>query len=94
MTVTAPVSAPAQTITEATIIGAGPTGLACAVMLAKRGVKKINIYERLGKYARADDATTWENARSYIVGPQLIYCHIFNSLIYITKVSMEEVKAY
>lgn len=77
MTVT---EAPAQAITEATIIGAGPTGLACAVMLAKRGVNKINVYERLGKYAKADDTTIWENARSYIVGNQQKFRHFLKIL--------------
>lgn len=50
------------------IIGAGPIGLACALMLARKGYTSITVYDRLAEYPSASDTTVWSNLRSYIIG--------------------------
>ncbi|CAM9549319.1 unnamed protein product [Chrysoparadoxa australica] len=50
------------------IIGAGPTGLATAIMLAKRGYKNIKVYERLSEPPLPASAEWGDAARSYNLG--------------------------
>ena len=53
----------------ATIIGAGPAGLATAIMLAKRGMNDIHVYDRLPAPAASDDASVWsDTAKFYLIG--------------------------
>lgn len=50
------------------IVGGGPTGLACALMLARRGYRGITVLERLGE-PPAPDSEQWGNPeRSYNLG--------------------------
>ena len=53
------------------IVGGGPAGLASAIMLARRGYKDVQVFERLSMPAVPDDEGTWsdfENERSYNIG--------------------------
>ena len=60
-----PVNAPPSTI----IIGAGPTGLATAIMLARRGWSNIHIYDRLSPPPDPNDESLWsDTARFYLIG--------------------------
>ena len=53
----------------ATIIGAGPAGLATAIMLAQRGMNDIHVYDRLPAPAASDDASVWsDTAKFYLIG--------------------------
>jgi hypothetical protein len=50
------------------IVGSGPAGLACAIMLAKRGWSNIQVYDRLGE-PPAITSDEWKDAeRSYLIG--------------------------
>ena len=58
-------SPPSRTV----VVGGGPTGLATAIMLARRGWENIEVWERLRRPARPDDAAVWGDPdRSYNVG--------------------------
>ena len=51
------------------IVGGGPTGLSTAIMLARRGWKNIEVWERLQKPPSPDDTAVWgDPSRSYNVG--------------------------
>ena len=53
------------------VVGGGPAGLASAIMLARRGYKDVQVFERLSMPAKPDDEGTWsdfENERSYNIG--------------------------
>lgn len=51
------------------IVGAGPTGLATSIMLARRGWTDIHVYDRLGPPPEPDDDQIWsDTARFYLVG--------------------------
>ena len=51
------------------IVGGGPAGLATAIMLAKRGYKKITVLDRLEPPAAPDDLEVWsDTARHYLIG--------------------------
>jgi len=51
------------------IIGAGPAGLATAIMLARLGTANIHVYERLPPPAATDDAAAWsDTAKFYLIG--------------------------
>ena len=59
---------PART-EAATIIGAGPAGLATAIMLARRGMDNIHVYERLSAPAASDNTSVWsDTAKFYLIG--------------------------
>ena len=63
------VSASPARAEAATIIGAGPAGLATAIMLARRGMENIHVYERLPVPAASDDASVWgDTAKFYLIG--------------------------
>lgn len=50
------------------IVGGGPTGLACAIMLARRGWTNIEVWERLRR-PPAPTAVEWGDPnRSYCIG--------------------------
>eukprot|EP00548_Thalassiothrix_antarctica_P012517 CAMPEP_0194159742 /NCGR_PEP_ID=MMETSP0152-20130528/78007_1 /TAXON_ID=1049557 /ORGANISM="Thalassiothrix antarctica, Strain L6-D1" /LENGTH=618 /DNA_ID=CAMNT_0038869357 /DNA_START=189 /DNA_END=2045 /DNA_ORIENTATION=+ len=56
---------------SAAIIGAGPAGLATAIMLARsgRGLDDIHVYERLSAPAASDDESVWSDAaKFYLIG--------------------------
>merc|ERR1740124_910674 len=56
---------------SAAIIGAGPAGLATAIMLARsgRGLDDIHVYERLSAPAASDDTSVWsDTAKFYLIG--------------------------
>lgn len=58
-------SPPSRTV----VVGGGPTGLATAIMLARRGWENVEVWERLGRPARPDDTAVWGDPdRSYNVG--------------------------
>ena len=60
-------AAPARPQTA--VIGAGPAGLATAIMLARRGGEDIHVYERLSAPADSDDTSVWsDTAKFYLVG--------------------------
>ena len=62
-------ASPAARTEAATIIGAGPAGLATAIMLARRGMENIHVYERLPVPAASDDASVWgDTAKFYLIG--------------------------
>ena len=51
------------------VIGAGPAGLATAIMLARRGESNVHVYERLPAPAASDDASVWsDTAKFYLIG--------------------------
>eukprot|EP00960_Hanusia_phi_P057556 763600-Hanusia_phi.AAC.4 len=51
------------------IIGAGPTGLATAIMLAQRGWRDIHVYDRLSPPPNPDDDNVWsDTAKFYLIG--------------------------
>ena len=53
------------------IIGSGPTGLAAAIMLARRGYKGIQVFDRLSQPPSPGDSAVWSNflnPRSYNIG--------------------------
>ena len=53
------------------IIGAGPTGLATAIMLAKRGYSNIQVFDKLSQPPSPDDISVWcssEGERNYNIG--------------------------
>ena len=63
--------APTAKDSSVVIIGGGPAGLASAIMLARRGYKKIKVYDRLLEPPAPDDSSVWndfENSRSYNIG--------------------------
>eukprot|EP00798_Chlamydomonas_sp_ICE-L_P011766 gene11766-8955_t len=65
-------SKPAKTEGVA-IIGAGPAGLATAIMLARRGYTNIKVYERMSKPPASTDMTVYgdfeqTNNRLYMIG--------------------------
>ena len=54
---------------QTAVIGAGPAGLATAIMLARRGREDIHVYERLSAPAGSDDTSVWsDTAKFYLVG--------------------------
>lgn len=54
---------------SAVIVGGGPTGLATAIALARRGWTNVEVWERLQKPAPSADTSVWGDAkRSYNVG--------------------------
>ncbi|EKX46622.1 hypothetical protein GUITHDRAFT_70296 [Guillardia theta CCMP2712] len=54
---------------QTAIIGAGPTGLATAIMLAQRGWKDIHVYDRLSPPPNPDDDNVWsDTAKFYLIG--------------------------
>ena len=58
-------SPPSRTV----IVGGGPTGLATAIALARRGWENVEVWERLRRPARPDDTAVWGDPdRSYNVG--------------------------
>ena len=52
------------------IVGSGPSGLASAIMLAKRGISNIKLYDQLKEPSRSDDSKwgEFESGRSYNIG--------------------------
>ena len=55
--------------TTSAIIGGGPAGLATAIMLARRGLTDIHVYERLPAPASSDDVSVWsDTAKFYLIG--------------------------
>lgn len=51
------------------VVGAGPAGLATAVMLAKRGWPNIEVFDRLPPPPSVDDDDVWsDTARFYLIG--------------------------
>ena len=51
------------------VVGAGPAGLATAVMLAKRGWSNIEVFDRLPPPPAVDDDDVWsDTARFYLIG--------------------------
>ena len=53
------------------IIGAGPTGLATAIMLARRGYQNIQVFDKLSRPPPPDDSSVWTNTnseRTYNIG--------------------------
>ena len=54
-------------VADTVIVGSGPTGLACALMLARRGYKDIHVYDRLPE-PPAVDSKDWGDGRNYNVG--------------------------
>lgn len=58
-------SPPSRTV----VVGGGPTGLAAAIALARRGWENVEVWERLPRPARPDDSAVWGDPdRSYNVG--------------------------
>jgi 2-polyprenyl-6-methoxyphenol hydroxylase-like FAD-dependent oxidoreductase len=58
-------SPPSRTV----VVGGGPTGLATAIMMARRGWENVEVWERLRRPARPDDTAVWGDPdRSYNVG--------------------------
>ena len=57
-------NAPATSV----IVGGGPTGLACAIALARRGWGNIEVWERLAKPPSSDSSVWGDASRSYNVG--------------------------
>ena len=57
-------NAPASSV----IVGGGPTGLACAIALARRGWGNIEVWERLAKPPSSDSSVWGDASRSYNVG--------------------------
>uniref|UniRef100_A0A6U4L0R6 FAD-binding domain-containing protein n=1 Tax=Phaeomonas parva TaxID=124430 RepID=A0A6U4L0R6_9STRA len=54
---------------HAVVVGAGPTGLATAILLAKRGWQNVTVYDRLAPPPPPGDAEAWGDAeRSYNIG--------------------------
>ena len=45
------------------VLGAGPSGLSSAIMLAKRGYSNISVFERLPVPAHCNNITHWNNYR-------------------------------
>jgi hypothetical protein len=54
-------------VADTVIVGSGPTGLAGALMLARRGYKDIHVYDRLPE-PPAVDSKDWGDGRNYNVG--------------------------
>ena len=51
------------------IVGAGPTGLVTAIMLARRGWKNVRVLEKRNKPEKANNADVWgDPQRSYNIG--------------------------
>lgn len=52
------------------IVGSGPSGLATAIMLAKKGISNIKLYDQLKEPSRSDDSKwgDFETSRSYNIG--------------------------
>ena len=70
-----PADGPSETLDDSpppsrtVVVGGGPTGLATAIMLARRGWRNIEVWERLPRPPNPDDAVVWgDPARSYNVG--------------------------
>ena len=64
-------SANARSQVSPIIIGAGPAGLATAIMLARRGYRGIKVYDRLPRPPSPGDTSIWNNfdvERSYNLG--------------------------
>ena len=54
---------------SAVIVGAGPTGLVTAIMLARRGWKNIRVLEKRNKPEKANNTDVWgDPQRSYNIG--------------------------
>eukprot|EP01039_Chlorochromonas_danica_P007803 gene7803-8614_t len=56
---------------EVVIVGSGPIGLASAILLARRGVQKVRVFDQLAEPPRPDDANFWgtfRSERSYNIG--------------------------
>jgi len=54
--------------TNSVIVGGGPTGLACAIALARRGWDNIEVWERLSKPPASASEVWGDASRSYNVG--------------------------
>ena len=52
------------------IVGSGPSGLATAIMLAKKGISNIKLYDQLKEPSSSDDSKwgDFETGRSYNIG--------------------------
>ena len=53
---------------KSTIVGAGPAGLATAVLLAKRGWPNVEVLDRLEPPPPLDGSTWTDTARFYLIG--------------------------
>eukprot|EP01031_Cornospumella_fuschlensis_P005426 gene5426-6756_t len=56
---------------EAVIVGSGPIGLAAAIMLARKGVAKVQVFDQLSKPVHPNNASYWgtfQSERSYNIG--------------------------
>ena len=53
---------------SAVIVGGGPTGLACAIALARRGWTNVEVWERLRKPPPSESSVWGDASRSYNVG--------------------------
>ena len=54
--------------TNSVVVGGGPTGLACAIALARRGWENIEVWERLSKPPASASEVWGDASRSYNVG--------------------------
>ena len=53
------------------IVGTGPAGLATAIMLARRGMNNITLFDQFAQPPKPDDKSVWGNFdmdRSYLIG--------------------------
>lgn len=67
-TTTLRAAATAADLPRTAVIGAGPAGLATAIVLAQRGYR-VDVYDRLTAPPSPDDASVWEDAsKFYLIG--------------------------